>query len=114
MRDFYSQVVEFCQLLQEELMLNLEDLTQVATSAPRALGFAECLILCPTAEAGRGCIRNDLGGALSFLLALEGVNTRIHKSGFDFPSEWPEHQTRFYVLCCSVQQYLDSLHAKAA
>ncbi len=114
MRAFFSQVVEFCQLLQEELMLNLDDLTQVSTSTARALGFAESLILCPTAEAGRTCIRNDLGGALSFLLALEGVNTRVHKRGFDFPSQWPEHQTRFYVLCCSVQQYLDSRRARAA
>jgi hypothetical protein len=101
-------------MVQEEVVTRLDDLTQVSTSAGNALSFAESLMLCPTAEAGRGCIRKDLGGALSFLLALEGVNERIQKSCFDFPAEWPEYQTRFYVLCCAVQQYLDSLRAKAA
>jgi hypothetical protein len=114
MRAFYNQLAEFCQMVQEEVVTRLDDLTQVSTSASHALEFAESLILCPTAEAGRACIRSDVSGALSFLLALEGVNTRIQKRCFDFPADWPPHQTRYYVLCCSVQQYLDSLHAKAA
>jgi hypothetical protein len=89
MRAFYSQLVEFCEMVQEEVVTRLDDLAQVSTSAGRALSFAESLILCPTTEAGRACIRQDVGGALSFLLALEGVNTRIQKRCFNFPVEWP-------------------------
>jgi hypothetical protein len=113
MQGLFAQVTGFCQMAEAEVLGDWHDLI-TPPSADLALGFAEKLILCPTTEAARSCIRRDSTGAVSFLLALEGVNRRIKKGGFQLATESPEHQTPFYLLACAVQEYIDSLHAEPA
>ncbi len=113
MQGFFAQVTGFCRLAEAEVLGDWHDLT-IPPSADLALAFAEKLILCPTADAARCCIRRDPTGAVSFLLALEGVNRRIKKGVFQVNTESPAHQTPFYLLACAVQEYIDSLQGQPA
>ena len=113
MQVLYAQVSGFCRMAEAEVLGDWHDLL-TPPSANLALAFAEKLILCPTVEAAQSCIRRDPTGAVSFLLALEGVNRRIKKGTFDLAAQSPEHQTPFYLLACAVQEYIDSLHAEPA
>ena len=113
MQLLFAQVTGFCRMAETEVLGDWHDLL-IPPSADLAVAFAENLILCPTAEAARSCIRRDPTGAVSFLLALEGVNRRIKKGAFQLATESPAHQTPFYLLACAVQEYIDSLHAQPA
>ena len=111
LRDFYTQLNHFDPMLREDLAEDLDDLAPIPASADLALSFAEKLMLCPTPEAARTCIRRDMAGAVSFVLAMHGVLQRIEKRTFQLATQSPEHQTPFYVLASTVQEYLDSLQA---
>jgi hypothetical protein len=113
-RLFFEQVAEFCQMAQDVFLTKSDALTDGPTSGDAALAFAEVLLLCPTADAARSCIRKDLIGALSFVMALQGVKERIQRGSTRAPSESPQYQTKFYLLACAVQDYMDSLPAQAA
>jgi hypothetical protein len=113
-RAFYNQLGQFCRIVQSEHLADLGEATGLPRSARIALAFSERLILCPTADSARDCIRKDLAGALSFLLAAQGVHQRIEKGGCHFAHESPEHQTIFYILAGAVQDYIDSLYAQVA
>jgi hypothetical protein len=113
-KGFFAQVTEFCQIVQEEFLARFDTLPELPVSAGAAMAFTETLILCPTAEAARLCVRKDLIGAVSFVFVLQGLQQRIERGGAPFPSDPPEHQTRFYLLACMAQEYLDSLRAQAA
>jgi hypothetical protein len=106
---FFSQLEEFCQIVQEEFLARFDQITDVPISARAAVGFTESLLLCPTVEAARSSVHKDLTGALSFVLAVQGIQQRIERGGFELPADPPEYQTRFYFLGCAVQEYLDSL-----
>jgi hypothetical protein len=114
LKAFYAQLGQFCRILQSEHLENLGDTTGLPRSAGIALAFSEKLILCPTADSARACIQKDLAGALSFLLAAQGVHQRIEKGDCRFAPESPEHQTTFYILAGAVQDYIDSLYAQVA
>jgi hypothetical protein len=109
---FYTQVQEFCQMMQEELAERWDTLPATPTSSRNAQSFTEKMLLCPTIESARSCIQKDFPGALSFVLAMEGLNRRILEGGIRLPTEWPKYQTRFYMLGCAVQDYIDSLRAE--
>jgi len=66
-------------------------------------------LLCPTTESARCCIQKDFPGAMSFAMAMDGVNQKLQNGSFHLPAEWPPYQTRFYVLSCAVQEYICSL-----
>jgi hypothetical protein len=110
---FFSQLRDFCNLLEQEHSASLAIADRFPRSGHLAQGFTEKIILCPTAESARACIRRDLPGALSFLLAAEGVQLRLAKGDCRFAKESPEHQTTFYILAGAVQDYLESLHELA-
>ena len=114
LRAFYNQLGQFCRILQSEHLRALDDATAMPRSARIALAFSERLILCPTADSAKDCIRKDLAGALSFLLAAQGVHQRIEKGDCHFAHESPEHQTIFYILAGAVQDYIDSLYVQVA
>ena len=111
---FYNQLSNFCKMLEQEHASGLNKADRLPRSGRLAQGFTEKIILCPTAEAARACIRRDLPGALSFLLAAEGVQQRLTKGDCRFATESPEHQTTFYILAGAVQDYLESLHGIGA
>jgi len=102
---FCLQLNEFCLLFQREI-IRQSDLQLNSTSAGLAHRFAETLILCPTPEAACACIRRDLTGARSFLIAAEGVLRRIRTQIFEFARECPACHTRFYLLACAVEEIL--------
>ena len=112
MHAFYSQVQEFCVMMYEELAKRWDGLPETPVSPATAQEFMEKFVLCPTDESARSCIQSDFPGALSFAMAIEGVNQRILNGGLRLQEEWPAHQTRFYVLSCAVQDYIDSLPAR--
>jgi hypothetical protein len=114
LRSFYDQLGQFCRILQAEHLTDLGNATGLPRSARIALAFSERLILCPTADSAKACIRKDLAGALSFLLAAQGVHQRIEKGDCHFSREAPEHQTIFYILAGAVQDYIDSLYVQLA
>jgi hypothetical protein len=109
---FFTQIRELCQIVQEEFVCRFDQFHAVPFSAAAATAFLEKLILCPTEDAARQCVRKDLVGALSFVLALQGIQQRIERDVFELPVQLPEHQTRFYLLACAVQEYLASLDTK--
>ena len=111
---FYDQWSRFCCMMECAHPTNFHHATGLPRSAGLAQAFTERLILCPTAESAQACIRKDLPGALSFLLAAQGVQQRLAKGDCHFAQESPEHQTVFYVLAGAVQDYLDSLQTQAA
>ena len=104
---FCVQLSEFCVLFQREMLANGPALAGKASIAS-ALSFSEKLILCPTAEAAQICIRRDLAGARSFLIAAEGVLKRIRRQRFEFARECPRCQTRFYLLSVAVEEFLNT------
>ena len=108
-KTFFGQLEELCLMVQQEFLARFDELTSVPASARAAGAFTERLMLCPTIEAVRASIHNDLEGALSFVMALDGLQQRIEKGNFHLPSESPAHQTRFYLLACAVQEYLAGL-----
>lgn len=114
LRAFYDQLGQFCRILQSEHLATLDEATGLPRSARIALAFSERLILCPTTDSARVCIRKDLGGALSFLLAAQGVHQRIEKGDCHFAQGSPQHQTSFYILAGAVQDYIDSLYTQVA
>lgn len=114
LKAFYSQLGQFCRILQAEQITDLGEATGLPRSARIALAFSERLILCPTADSARACIRKDLAGAVSFLLAAQGVHQRIERGDCRFAHESPAHQTIFYILAGAVQDYIDSLYAQVA
>ena len=109
MHAFYNQVHDFCQMMQEEVARQWDAMPGREVSASTALAFSEKFLLCPTTESARSCIQHDFPGALSFVLALEGVNQRLQKGALQLSAEWPQYQTRFYILSCTVREYIDSL-----
>lgn len=102
---FCLQLNEFCLLFQDEI-LRLERTPGSSPSVDLALVFMEALILCPTVDAVRVCIRRDLAGARSFLVAADAVLRRIRLQRFQFSVEEPQFQTRFYLLGCAIQEFL--------
>jgi len=109
---FCIQLNEFCLMFQQEI-LHLEGTPGKTPSAEVALGFAENLILCPTAEAAHACIRRDLAGARSFLVAADGVLRRVRAQRFKIALEEPQYQTKFYLLACAVQDFLRTRRERA-
>ena len=110
---FYEQFNDFCRMLEQEHSSSLSTSDRLPRSGQLARGFAEKIILCPTAESARTCIRRDLAGALSFLLAAEGVQQRLAKGDCHFANESPDHQTIFYILAGAVHDYLESMRSLA-
>jgi hypothetical protein len=109
---FCLQLNEFCLHFQREILSN----PNVAVSIPaaeHARRFGDTLILCPTPEAARTSIRRDLAGARSFLIAADGVLRRIRTQSFQFARECPQYQTRFYLLCCAVEEFVESNRQQA-
>jgi hypothetical protein len=111
---FFEQIAEFCQMAQEAFMAKFDTMAEVPISGSAALAFADRLLLCPTADAARLCIRKDLIGALSFVMAVQGVQHRIQQNGNWPIFDAPDYQTRFYLLACAVRDYMYSLQAQAA
>ena len=107
--EFCLQVTRFCPLVRQELLEKWEQVDQFPVCANSALIFAETLILCPTMEAARVCIRRDLAGAMSFLFAVQGIQQRIERGCAKLPNQTVEFQTTFFLLACAVQDYLTSL-----
>ena len=101
--EFCVQVTRFCPLVRQELLERWDQVDQFPVSAHGALVFAETLMLCPTQEAVRVCIRRDLCGAMSFLSRL-----RSYEFTGDFLTT-VECSTTFFLLACAVQDYLGSL-----
>jgi hypothetical protein len=114
LKAFYDQLGLFCRIMQAEHVTGLGEAAHWPRSARIALAFSERLILCPTTDSAQACIRKDLAGALSFLLAAQGVHQRIEKGDCHFAPGAPEHQTIFYILAGAVQDYLDSVYAQVA
>src|SRR6476646_8907491 len=98
---FFSQLEEFCRLVQEEFVARFNDLTEISTSTTHALGFAETLMLCPTPEAARASIQRELPASLSFVMAIQSMQRQLKLGTFKLPSEIPEYQTRFFLLACT-------------
>lgn len=111
---FFEQIVEFCQMAHEAFLAKFDTMAEVPISGSAALAFADRLLLCPTSEAARSCIQKDLIGALSFVMAVQGVQQRIQQNGSQLPFDAPQFQTRFYLLACAVREYMQSLQAQAA
>src|SRR5262245_11814174 len=111
MNTFCVQLNEFCLMFQGEI-LRLQTIPGNGPNANLALGFSETLMLCPTAEAARSCIRRDLAGARSFLVAADGVLRRLRTQRFEFAMEQPEHQTKFYLLSSAIDEFLQTCRQK--
>jgi hypothetical protein len=111
---FFTQLEEFCRLVQEEFLARFNEISEIKTSAASALAFTESLMLCPTQEAARICIRRELTAALSFVMVIQGMQRKLQSGHFGLPSEAPEYQTQFFLLACTVREYLESLHVQMA
>jgi hypothetical protein len=104
---FCLQLNELCLLFQREILRD-PNLPLGRVSAQRAQRFAEVLILCPTPDAAQTSIGRDLAGARSFLFAAEGALRKIRTQVFQFATECPSYQTRYYLLCCAVEEILEA------
>ena len=102
---FCIQLNEFCLIFQEQILL-LEKAPGSPPSTELALGFSESLILCPTVDAVRVCIRRDLSGARSFLIAADATLRRIRAGRFQLGIDNPQHQTKFYLVACAISDFL--------
>lgn len=111
---FFAQLEEFCRLVQEEFLARFNDVSDIPASSSEALAFAETLILCPTQEAARVWISRELPAALSFVLAIQGMQRRLQLGTLKLPMEAPRYQTRFYLLAVAVREYLEAPHAQVA
>lgn len=108
---FFGQLAEFCRLVQEEFLARFNEIKEIPTSSARAMAFTETLMLCPTREAARACIRRELCAALSFVVAIQAMQHSLQVGKLSLPSESPDYQTPFYLLACAVREYLESLAA---
>jgi len=99
-------------MVQEEFLTKFSEIREIPTSSARALAFTETLMLCPTQEAARVSVRRELCAALSFVVAIQAMQQLLQIGKLSLPSESPEYQTPFYLLSCSVREYLESLEAK--
>lgn len=111
---FFGQLEEFCRLVQQEFLTRFNEIKNISNSAPAALGFAEMLILCPTKEAAKVCIRRELPAALSFVLAIQGLQRHLQAQSYALPSQSPEYQTYYYLLASTLQEYLEWLRSQPA
>jgi hypothetical protein len=111
---FFGQLAEFCRLVQEQFLANFNDIREIPTSTTRAFSYTETLILCPTEEAVRVSIRREFPAALSFVMAIQGMQRLLQIGNFSIPTEKPEYQTPFYLLACAVREYLESLESLPA
>ena len=109
---FFGQLEEFCQMVQEEFLARFNEIATIPTSAADALAFTETLMLCPTKESARGCIRRELTASLSFVLAIQGMQRKLQSGEFQLPNESPEFQTHFYLLASAVREYLEAWHTQ--
>jgi len=108
----FGQLAEFCRLVQEEFLPRFNEMTDIPTSSVSALAFAETLMLCPTEEAVRACIRRELPFALSFVIAIQGLQRRLQEGTYCLPPDAPEFQTPFFVLSNAVRDFLESARAQ--
>jgi hypothetical protein len=111
---FFAQLEEFCRLVQQEFVARFNEVAEISNSSDSALAFSESLMLCPTLEAAQVCIRRELSGSLSFVLAIHGMQRQLLLGTLKLPTEAPKFQTRFYLLALTVREYLGSLHAQPA
>jgi hypothetical protein len=111
---FFSQLEEFCRLVQQEFVARFNEVTEISNSSGHALAFAESLMLCPTVEAAQVCIRRELSGSLSFVLAIHAMQRQMQLGTLKLPTQAPKFQTRFYLLSLTVRDYLGSFHAQPA
>ena len=100
-------------MVQEEFLARFEEITEIPTSAARALAFTETLMLCPTHEAVAVCIRRELCAALSFVVAIQAMQHLIQVGKLRLPAESPDFQTPFYLLTAVVRDYLESLPSQS-
>lgn len=111
---FFAQIEEFCRLVQQEFVARFNEVAEISNSSGRALAFAESLMLCPTVEAAQVCIRRELSGSLSFVLAIHAMQRQLQLGTLKLPTEAPKFQTRFYLLALTVREYLECFHAQPA
>jgi hypothetical protein len=104
---FFTQLAEFCRLVQEEFLVRFNEIRDVPTSTTGAFGFTETLMLCPTPHAVRLSVRRELPAALSFVVAIQGLQGLLQIGQFNLPSEKPDYQTPYYQLACAVREYLE-------
>lgn len=110
---FCMQLNEFCLIFQEEI-LQMESTPRKSPTIDQAVTFLESLMLCPTIEAARMCIRRDVTGARSFLVAADGVLKRLRTQQFQFSMEEPQFQTKFYLLSCAIGEFVKSQREEAS
>jgi hypothetical protein len=106
---FFAQLEEFCRLVQQEFLARFNEVSEISTSTAHALAFAESLMLCPTVEAARVCIHRELPAALSFVIAIQSLQRQLQAGNFKLPTGAPEHQTKFFLLAGTVQDFLQAL-----
>ena len=111
---FFTQLEEFCRMVQQEFLARFDEISAISTSTAPALAFTETLMLCPTQEAARLWISRELPAALSFVLAVQGMQRQLRQGTLKLPAEAPQYQTRFYLLATTVREHLESLHAQPA
>jgi hypothetical protein len=111
---FFGQLEEFCKLVKLEFQARFNEIKEISNSASSALGFAEILILCPTQEAAKVCISRDLPAALSFVLAIQGLQRHLEAQTYALPNQAPEYQTHYYLLASTLQEYLEWLRLQPA
>ena len=101
---FCMQLNEFCLLFQREILRRPG--FGIGPASPQlARIFSESLILCPTSAAAEVCIRRDLAGARSFLVVADGLLRQLRRRRFQFTKHFPQHQTRFYLVSCAVEEF---------
>jgi hypothetical protein len=111
---FFAELEEFCRMVQQEFLARFNEVSAVPGSNARALSFAETLMLCPTREAAQIWIRRDLPSALSFVLAIQGMQRQLQIGALKLPSETPRYHTKFYLLAATVREYLESVTMELA
>lgn len=109
---FFVQLEEFCRMVQQEFLAKFDEVGDIATSRPRALAFTETLMLCPTQESARTWIRRELPEALSFVLAIQGMQRQIQLGTLKVASVVPLYHTHFYLLASTVREYLEAQEAQ--
>jgi hypothetical protein len=102
---FCNQREVFCRLHEATVKKNWSGLS--SPSAPRALAFAEALILCPTLESVQVRMRQDLEGARSFLTVADKVVSLTETGGSEPLEERMKKSTPFYLLTSVVLEQLE-------
>jgi len=111
---FFSELEDFCRMVQQEFVARFNEVSDIPGSNELALSFAETLMLCPTREAAQTWIRRELPSALSFVLAIQGMQRQLQIGALKLPSETPRYHTKFYLLAVTVREYLQSLQVEIA